>query len=1354
MSFGFTNNNNSTGFGSSNTGGGGFGGFGSNNNNNASTGASLFGGNTATSGGGGFGGFGSANNTNNAFGAKSTGGFGATATTSGGGLFGSNNNSNTSTTGGFGTGGFGNNNTASAGFGSTNSGGGKSNPGPDRTLQTVTNSSKGLFGANKTTGGFGASNTGNSLFGSGSSNTMGGGFGGTASTSNAFGASAPNNNPTSGFGASSTGGGFGTGGAFGASTSVPMSNQGSAAVPFQAFSEKDGASSSTSAYQSLAFQEPYKNQSFEELRTQDYVQGRRFGNTNGQAGSFGTSTGFGGFGAANNTTNTGGGLFGATTNNNNNTAASGASGFGGFGNNNAANNNGSGFGAGNTGGGLFGAKPGGGLFGSGGTSSASTTGGFGATSGTGGGLFGSSNNNTNTNTTGGFGSTNNTTGGGLFGNPTTNTSGFNANNNTTGGGLFGATDQSKPATTNLFGGSNNTNAGGGGLFGNNNSNTGAGFGASNNAGGGLFGANNNANNNQAKPAFGGFGGTSNTNSGGGLFGNTNNNANTNTNTGNSLFGNTANNSSGGGLFGNANNQNKPAGGLFGSSNTTTNTGGGLFGNSASTGGNLFGNTTNNANNANSSSLFGNMNQSQNRPAGGSLFGNNSNNNTGGLSLFGNSNSNQNQNNSGNSLFGSQNNQNGNSLFGNSQGQQGNQMHAALTSSAYGNDQLFTSVGSSAQPLGPLATPLANARAAPKKTQSLLASVRMSSPVYTPRGSSIGRKNTYGFSYSAYGSPGSAYSMSLTPGANTMLKASGSLSSGLGNRLTKSMSTNDLRDGSSAQGSLLRPSMLNPGGGRAYGSGSMRKLNIDRTLREDFFGTPKQSETPKPAEEREPERRVVFDSSADKREESTAKPSAANALVRVEVEESEEASPQTNGVKRSEMEQVKESSNSSTSVTSTTHRLQSSDPKNSEPGAYYTKPSTDQLKRMSRQQLQKMGGLIVGRENIGKIEFGPCDLSSVPLDQICGELVQLETRAATVYPDISKKPEVGRGLNVPATISLEKSWPRKSAMKHKVGDTSSEGYRNHVNHLKRIGDTKFVDYDSSTGVWRFSVDHFTTYGLDDDDEELPHEMDTSGLSDAPETSPQEGEITVESIEVGVGDVDDTFEFKLDQRQMQPPGGYGISFDYDDPSADEEIQDEEMGHEQSYASSEKADEYEEEADLASSGGPVQPVSSSALTLHQASVGSGLDDEFDVDPEMPGSFVEEPKMPRSILKPSLGGNAFASPEKLATEAWEQQLQRTMSPRKRDRQALKEFQADAWKPVEQEDIIQSPFKQSMLGQSLLNQSYLAQKSAKKSKHGASLSRTKKSEAFRTSMDIMNSLWEHDKADKKALDAAKALQV
>ncbi|KJX94321.1 hypothetical protein TI39_contig4202g00009 [Zymoseptoria brevis] len=59
------------------------------------------------------------------------------------------------------------------------------------------------------------------------------------------------------------------------------------------FTERDGTANQTAHYQSITSQQPYRNKSFEELRFEDYMQGRRYGNTNGQAGSFGQTTGSG-----------------------------------------------------------------------------------------------------------------------------------------------------------------------------------------------------------------------------------------------------------------------------------------------------------------------------------------------------------------------------------------------------------------------------------------------------------------------------------------------------------------------------------------------------------------------------------------------------------------------------------------------------------------------------------------------------------------------------------------------------------------------------------------------------------------------------------------------------------------------------------------------------------------------------------------------------------------------------------------------------------------------------------------------------------------------------------------------------
>ena len=1237
------------------------------------------------------------------------------------------------------------------------------------------------------------------MFGGGSNTT--GGFGNTASTTpnNPF----STNTTNTGFGASNTntGSGFGstnTGGAafggFGASNTAAASNnnQGTAAVPFNAFQEKEGQSNASVAYQSLTFQDPYKNKTFEELRVEDYAQGRRYGNTNGQAGSFGQSTGFGGFGQTNTNTGTGGSsLFGNQPQN----TTTGSSTFGGFGNNtntNANTNTANPFGSSTTGGGMFGAnKPAGSsLFGNNNATPGTTTGGFGSTATTGGGLFGNQQNQQQPQQNNPFGSSTANTGGSLFGNNQNqqqNNNAFGSTSNT-GGGLFGAQtqpQQNKPA----FGG-----------FGAS-TNTGGTFGGNTNTGGGLFGAQNN----QQQPQNNPFGASTN-NTGSSLFGNQNKPAGggmfgsstTNNNTGGGLFGNQTQGNTGGGLFGNQN-QNKPTGtGMFGSSTNTGTTGTGLFGSTQNQnqnqGSSLFGG----GGNTGGSSLFGN---SQNKPGG--LFGGNNTSNAG-TSLFGGQ-QNQTQN-TGGSLFGGslgggqQNQQNaGSSLFSstNQQQQQPNQLHASLTGAPYGNEQLFSSLAAPSPPVGPLATPLQHARPAPKKTPSLMASMRLNTPVYSPRASgSLGRTGGYGFTYSTYGTPGSAFAGSLTPGASSMLRPTGSFGSALAGRLNKSISMGNLRgDGTPGEGrpSLLRESALSPPGSMSrYGSGSVRKLNIDRSLRTDLFA-PRAEETAK--------RGVSFDRTADQSQERRREPqpSAENALIRTEEDSEPEqspglirAAPQPNGGGRpQEMTQVNGKNGSLSTVPedgvapqrpgSAPATQQKPGPSRSsrgaEPGEYWTKPSLDQLNSMSRTQLQHVGKFTVGRENVGHVEFSSCDLTSTNFEDICGNIVRLTPRTLTVYEDNADKPPMGNALNVPSKVWLEQSFPKSHGGKKNVFAKEGPIYDKHINRLKRIGGTTFVSFDADTGVWHFTVEHFTTYGLDDEDEneDVTQQGESSGLSEAPETPGQEEEEeTMQSIETGTGEMDDTFQFKLDRRsQLSVPGGFDepdVSYDYDDPSADEGMDTEHEEH----------DETEMEDPFTSSGGgAVQPPSPGAIERYHSSMMEEDEPTGDVDmpeeeeeqpsPEMPGAFAPEPKMPRSILKPSTGRSVFASPEKLATETWEEQLQRTISPKKRDRQALRNMQQSIMKAKEQGEVIESPFKQSLFGQSAMGQSamgqsafgqsYLATKSAKKGKAGVSTlgvsnNQLGKSQAFLTSMDIMDSIMEEERRSKRTIAGRTGFEV
>ncbi|KAJ4371624.1 hypothetical protein N0V83_004844 [Neocucurbitaria cava] len=1156
------------------------------------------------------------------------------SSTTGGGLFGGGASSG-STFGGFGTqntNNNNNNNTTSA-FGS----------------QTA-NTGGGLFGQNKTTG-FGAPATGGGgLFGGGGTT---GGFGSTNT-----------NTTTGGFGAST--GGFG-------STNTPPPNNGTASTPFQAFTEKDGASATATAqYQTITFQQPYQNYSLEELRVADYNQGRRYGNQNGQAGAFGQSTGFGGFGSNNTTTastgfgasaNTGGSLFGGGNNTNTTTSSFGQ-------------NTGSTFGANNnSGGGLFGQnKPAtGGLFGSTNTNTTGTTGG----------LFGGG---STANTTGGFG-----TGSGGFG--ATNTTG------TSGGGLFG---QNKPATGGLFGGSGTTNTASTPFGGT--SNTSA-FGQSN-TGGGLFGQQNNQT--SSAPAFGASNTT--TNTGGGLFGGStggfgqnNQTQQQNTTSGGlfgggfgqnnqqnqqkpgGLFGSTPAPNTGGGLFGGQNNQTQPqqSGGLFGGSTTNTNTGGGLFGqkpattgnslfggntgNTGTSGGGLFGNlgTQNTQQNA-GSSLFGGQN---NQPKPGGLFGGSTNTNTGGGLFGGLGQQNNNQSQMGGSLFSSQNQQqpnqqsNGGSLFGASGS---TLLNTSMNINPYGNDALFAGLATPTHSPGPIATPLSSSQK--NKKSAILPQHKLnpsaSTRLLTPQNK---RNGGYGFTYSTYGTPASASSQS-SPGFGGSLFASGSLSRSLG----KSLSTSNLRNSFTPETSILSPGAFSTTG-RGFGNGSLKKLNVNRSIntRIPLFDEPSQKRVSFAGGEMLNGNTNGETALVVRRDEDDASPRAVG-----ENAGNETPRPQMQQINGSELARVSEDHALTPKSSSSVNIQPGQDPK---PGSYWSSPPLEQLKRMSKQELKSVSNFIVGRHDIGQINFHhgkPVDLSEVNLDKLFGDIVQLNPRNATVYGETCTclpKPPLGTALNQPSEIVLGNSWPRNKAGKKDV---------KHLERLKRVNGTTFIKYNQANGEWTFTVPHFSSYGLDYDndysDEEDEDDDASSELSDAPDTpaqsqhrasqmtnTPQEDPFV--SPTQSQSSPDDTFDFKKGFRaRASVPGGFGDEPVYEEDAEMEETRGQSFlgqrsvgsldGQQDADYSEESESELIQDQDMADSvSGPVQTTEQVAAK-----------DDLATGSLMPKSILKASQ----LLRPGQGTPSKGKP--VFDDDWANQLQRTISPKKQDRPALRESQGN----------------------------------------------------------------------------------
>ncbi|KAJ6561461.1 nucleoporin autopeptidase-domain-containing protein [Mycena vulgaris] len=176
---------------------------------------------------------------------------------------------------------------------SNNTGGGFGAFGGTNTAQT--SNVNPMFGAPKPAAGFGAFGGGNNAFGGG------GAFGqnnnaAAPATNSAFGQ--PANAATSAFGQTNAMFGKPATTAFGAPAvnnatgsydNVPAVTTGSSNPPYTPFTEKDPAATGVmNTYQSISCMPNYRGTSFEELRIQDYAQGRK------TAGAFGQSAAFGG----------------------------------------------------------------------------------------------------------------------------------------------------------------------------------------------------------------------------------------------------------------------------------------------------------------------------------------------------------------------------------------------------------------------------------------------------------------------------------------------------------------------------------------------------------------------------------------------------------------------------------------------------------------------------------------------------------------------------------------------------------------------------------------------------------------------------------------------------------------------------------------------------------------------------------------------------------------------------------------------------------------------------------------------------------------------------------------------------
>ncbi|XP_009596897.1 nuclear pore complex protein NUP98A isoform X1 [Nicotiana tomentosiformis] len=151
--------------------------------------------------------------------------------------------------------------------------------------------------------------------------------------------------------------------------------------------------------------------------------------------------------------------------------------------------------------------------------------------------------------------------------------------------------------------------------------------------------------------------------------------------------------------------------------------------------------------------------------------------------------------------------------------------------------------------------------------------------------------------------------------------------------------------------------------------------------------------------------------------------------------------------------------------------------------YYTEPRVQELAAKERAEpgfCRHVKDFVVGRHEYGSIKFiGETDVRRLDLES----LIQFNNREVIVYMDESKKPPVGQGLNKPAEVTLLNI----KCFDKKTGQHYTEGPRidKYKDMLKRkAGDqgAEFVSYDPVKGEWKFRVQHFSKYRLQEDNED--------------------------------------------------------------------------------------------------------------------------------------------------------------------------------------------------------------------------------------------------------------------------------
>ncbi len=147
--------------------------------------------------------------------------------------------------------------------------------------------------------------------------------------------------------------------------------------------------------------------------------------------------------------------------------------------------------------------------------------------------------------------------------------------------------------------------------------------------------------------------------------------------------------------------------------------------------------------------------------------------------------------------------------------------------------------------------------------------------------------------------------------------------------------------------------------------------------------------------------------------------------------------------------------------------------------YAMRPSLEALSKMGEADLAAVSNFIVDKAGVGSVAWkGAVDVRGIDLDSV----VNIEPKTVDVYHAAEQsgtKPPVGTKLNRPAIITLHniysKNGPEASA-------EEKEKFERKIEKKTKQMNAKFILMDTDIGIWKFEVDHFSRYGLDDDSDD--------------------------------------------------------------------------------------------------------------------------------------------------------------------------------------------------------------------------------------------------------------------------------